>query len=315
MITEHPTQPADREVLDELASKVGEQFVGASDDAFVKQAPLYRYEIPRGIADAILRFVVEDRFPALILREVTHRFHHCGATPEFPSEDRTIANEMEIVQGLLVSSVARLHGYARQKSGRVFNDIIPTTTHAEIANSANGSKTAFPLHTEDAYHEYPPDLLSLLCIRNAERAETTLAYLKPGQVSREDFRTLNQPVFGAKANQGSKQEGDRVVKRPILTGSPEYPYMRLNLAAAPDLDAVSRAAFERLERHLAANQSSVALNPGDLLLVNNRRCLHGRGRFTPATHSDRRWLIRGLSRFDILTPAKEGDQVGGVVLA
>lgn len=57
-------------------------------------------------------------------------------------------------------------------------------------------------------------------------------------------------------------------------------------------DAAAVAVKKNFEAACLAVTEHVVLKPGDLLLVNNRKALHGRSKVGPAVGGESRWLIR-----------------------
>lgn len=43
--------------------------------------------------------------------------------------------------------------------------------------------------------------------------------------------------------------------------------------------------------------ADLTLNPGDVVLINNRRMLHGRGRVSEGYGGETRWLLRSYAMF------------------
>ena len=58
------------------------------------------------------------------------------------------------------------------------------------------------------------------------------------------------------------------------------------------LDARARAALNAGKRAALAARTGVGLVAGDLLIIDNRRAVHGRSAFTPAYSGADRWLKR-----------------------
>jgi hypothetical protein len=98
--------------------------------------------------------------------------------------------------------------------------------------------------------------------------------------------------------------GARLAGRfPIFSGTTHHPYVRLNLntldLSLADASPAVRDAIGEVVNILRSNSLPVVLEPGDYLLLNNRRCLHGREPYPPLYSRDGRWLVRVAAVSDI----------------
>jgi hypothetical protein len=196
-----------------------------------------------------------------------------------------------LVGGLL----GRVFGWATQQDGRLVHDIIPAagSEHSTVSSS---SLTALGWHTEDAF---PPDRahhLVLTCLRNPDGTPTTVAGVPPLDedtiaVLREPrFRFVPDPSHGAGVTTDERQ--------PVLGGDPADPSLRLDADYTRALpgDQEAAAALERICAAVDASLVPVALAPGDVLVVDNRRLVHGRAAFRPRHDGTDRWLKRAVVR-------------------
>ena len=62
--------------------------------------------------------------------------------------------------------------------------------------------------------------------------------------------------------------------------------------ASQDATDEARAALGWVAGYCATNSEAIVLNPGDLLWVNNRRAIHGRGEVGSDVGGQERWLLR-----------------------
>nr|BFE86607.1 hypothetical protein GCM10020093_092080 [Planobispora longispora] len=78
----------------------------------------------------------------------------------------------------------------------------------------------------------------------------------------------------------------------MLSGAPEDPDMRVDLAATTPLTPRAEAALAELGEVFDRSAQSVRLLPGDLVIVDNRVTVHGRTAFQPRYDGRDRWLQR-----------------------
>ncbi|WP_192881045.1 MULTISPECIES: hypothetical protein [unclassified Photorhabdus] len=66
-------------------------------------------------------------------------------------------------------------GFTSQRNGSIYNNIIPFEELQNVPNSSSGSNKDFGFHVEDAFHPARAEFLGLVCMRNEERAPTTIS--------------------------------------------------------------------------------------------------------------------------------------------
>jgi L-asparagine oxygenase len=114
-------------------------------------------------------------------------------------------------------------------------------------------------------------------------------------LSTRDLDVLFEPRFLIRPDvehlRGATTDVD-VPARPVLFGSRQSPYLRVDPAYTDPLpdDVAAREAFNTLCRQLDAVTVDVALAPGDVLLVDNYRAVHGRRPFEARYDGNDRWL-------------------------
>ena len=87
----------------------------------------------------------------------------------------------------------------------------------------------------------------------------------------------------------------------MLFGHPDQPYLRIDpvfMSAAPG-DAEAAAALKALTGELQRQLVEVALDAGDLLVVDNYKAVHGRSAFTARFDGTDRWLKKAIVTRDL----------------
>lgn len=200
-------------------------------------------------------------------------------------------------------------GFSQEQSGQIIQNIVPNhkTEYQQISTS---SRTQLELHTETAFHPYRPDYVLLMCLRGDTEAFTTVAGL--GDILRlldEETKTvLAQPIFTTSLDLSFQNEDqpDKEIATAIL--SPEgivydQQLMRPTCVSSED-------ALEALGTAVGLATRRIALMTGDLLVINNRKCVHGRASFQPRYDGTDRWLQRALVRSEL---PGEDQRVGNVI--
>ncbi len=197
----------------------------------------------------------------------------------------------------MVSLIATPVSARNEWDGAPLTDI-KVTTGLEDTVSSKGKGT-LPLHQEDQHLEHPPDGLALLTIKGGSptRLAPTLEIIEAleAKAGAGTVETLRQPNFRHRmpdSFEGSGWGEDT----PILFGSPEMPELKVDLTTTEAISDEGRAALAALVEATDSVATDLDLTPGNLLIFDNRRWLHGRGKKIPT--SSERWLLRSLFVYD-----------------
>jgi L-asparagine oxygenase len=214
-----------------------------------------------------------------------------------------------------ILSIAILLGepvaYRAEKAGALVQDMFPTRA-AESSPSNESSSVLLDFHTELTFsrqaperplHVASPDFVLLLGLRSlADRSAITHVVEARDICSRIDERqlaVLRQPEFQLQAPYSFTRDADgsRPWSPPValLHGPADTPALAFDSACGTR--ALSAAGEEALDALRAACgdpaiHMGVQINPGDLLAVNNNRCVHARSQFIARFDGQDRWLQR-----------------------
>lgn len=175
------------------------------------------------------------------------------------------------------------------------HDVLPMRGE-ETTQLASGSAVQMQWHTEDAFFSFRGDYLLLSCLRNPDRVATTVGHVDVSLVPERDLEVLFDERFEFVAD-GSHTLADGVdlvpSPVPLLFGDRRSPYVRVDppfmrRPADPDAARALRALAAAIDARLV----DVALGPGELLLLDNFRCVHGRRSFVARYDTTDRWLKR-----------------------
>lgn len=272
--------------------------------------------LSRSLDAALHRLRVGNPAAALLVHEVPLDSPLVG-TPSAKAQARASLAAVPVAKAGLAGiseAVGPMVAYRQEKvvgAGGLFMPVHPIRG-AESTQTANSSEVDLTYHTELAFHPYSPTHLGLLCLRpdHERRAATYFAIAKEiqNQLSAETREILRQRVFTTQQDE-SWGGGPVAGLMAVLRGSEDDPELTydLDLMRSP-LPEATRALAELGEAALAVRRQ-VVLQEGDLLLLDNRRAVHGRSPFTARYDGSDRWLLRSYVATSLRPSA--ADRPGG----
>jgi L-asparagine oxygenase len=223
------------------------------------------------------------------------------APPTPPDNTRHVGEETGTarLQAVLNHRLGEMVGYEAEGWGRLFQDMVPSRAAAMIQISLS-SGVELELHTEQAFSPLRPDYVSLACLRGDERART---YVFPARrlvalLAPEEVRMLRRPLWVTRVDASfclsglASASGDLRGPMPILTGSPDDPQIVLDQDLMRGTTAPAQRLLERIIALYLRHRSAHVLRPGDVLLLDNLRAVHGRSPFAPRYDGRDRFVLR-----------------------
>lgn len=208
-----------------------------------------------------------------------------------------------VTQLMLMSALGDVISYADEKDGRLIQDVCPVPG-AELRQENTGS-TLLELHTEDGFHPNMPHFLSLLTLRadHDRQALTVAAGIRAvlPLLTQETIAALRRPEFRIRLASSFVGPGRAVYSppMPVLTGAGHDPDLCVDFHATEAMTDEAQEALDALGAAMFGAIVGLALQPGDLLIVDNRKAVHGRTGFTPRYDGEDRWLRRCFAVADI----------------
>lgn len=203
-----------------------------------------------------------------------------------------------------------LHAPPKPLHAQIVRDICPTTS---------GALGFLPMHRDYAHQVLPnlwePELLLLMCVRTGSSpecvAETVVMdshrlwqctcaddrqLLRTYRIQKKtrnhegDLVNMGEPFYAIQ----DKQDGTFDLQTCCVTLFNSFTTSHVCDDAQGDLELEQRvlAAYERLSRNAEKAGERISLGPGDLLIINNARCVHGRTAHQPRLDGTDRWLIK-----------------------
>ncbi|WP_159024853.1 TauD/TfdA family dioxygenase [Streptomyces sp. CB01373] len=260
---------------------------------------------------AILPGPLLERLEALRTGQDGHGYLHVtdlpcapGALPSTPDNRRApVERPLLAMEGWLLAICTAMGvptAYRELHSGSLLQDICPSPNAHPL--SAQSSTTPLSLHSEMLYHRWRPDFLLLACSRadHDGAAGTTVATARAAlpllaaaelEVLREHRMTCGTDLAFRHTDGSSPQAHVLVVDN--VPGDPRLAFDRDLLQPG---DPSARRALRALSEALDEVTDTVRMRPGDLLILDNARVVHGRTAFTPRWDGHDRWLHRTYAR-------------------
>ena len=290
---------------DALGSDLGEELVHA--------AAVGARTLPADVDDALLRFTVTPpRAGALLLRNAP--IGELPPTPPSPAAPVVKDLSTELTLLTVARRLGQPVGYVPEHGGRIVQNIVPTQSDAELQTSTS-SRSNLMFHTETAFHPHRPRYLLLLCLRGDPSAHTTLASVHdimdhlPDDVVDAMFEPRFRTAVDASFLAGRANELGPA--RPLVTGTRDEPTFIFDADLTVGIDGAAEDVLVAVRSAIAEVETSVVLEPGDLLVVDNNVAVHGRSPFSARFDGTDRWLQRAFVVTDLAPSA--ADRIGRVI--
>ncbi len=284
---------AERDQLTELAQQACDGATDQLTDEFFHLAPVLAQQLPLRLRAAFTEMRQRELGYAHI-RGLQVADSAIGPTPDRwrdpAAQLRTRLHECQIT--LLGSLLGELFGWSSQQDGSIVHDVLPMREYQDTQINF-ASKEPIWWHTEDAFHPYRPDYVGLMCLRNPQRAATTVSCAADWDLSDPKYDVLFEEHFEQRPDHAHGRETRTIKPRPVLTGDRDAPYACLDpyYLDEPAVERVARVLRDFYEVVDAA-LTDVVLAPGDVLFVDNHRAVHGRRPFAANYDGRDRWLKR-----------------------
>jgi len=289
-------------VLNYLARQI---CASPSDDPneFCEQAKQLTKQIPGRIREHLREFSKRGTKSGYLLFRGLH-----VSIVKTPSDNKSKIGETTLlarVQAILNSAIGEMLAYEAEGYGQLFQDIVPIQALAKNQTSV-GSNIELEIHTEQAFSQLRPDILSLACLKGDKQA---LTYILPvneilNYMTFEELQLLREPLWKTGVDLSFKlhgqefAEGDVRGPMAIIHGPIDNPQLIFD----QDLMFSSDEMGEHLLRKIIAiyyeKRFQHNLKPGEIILIDNCRAVHGRSPFFPKYDGHDRFLVRCFGTFD-----------------
>lgn len=306
---------AERSALRDLAGSATGADPGSPPEQRLRDIALLAHEAPAGLRAVLLDLRKRESAASVIIGGLPVDDAALHPTPEHWQHVPLAWTREDVLLLMTGSLLGEPFAWSTQQDGRFVHNVLPIKEHVD-EQLGSGTRQTLWWHTEDAFHEARPDYLLLLCLRNPDMVATTYADVSRIDVEPEMFAALSQPQFEIRPDNSHKPQhnsthraglrGDASAafssigrreaeprRIPVMFGDPQSPYLRLDpyFMRQPG-SARHAAAFAWLRERIDASLMRIVLQPGDCLIIDNYRAVHGRDAYEARFDGTDRWLKR-----------------------
>jgi L-asparagine oxygenase len=296
-------EDAEIQILKDIASQFSYN-PSEEPDLFCQEAKELSNLLPENIKQRLLDFSKNGNKKGFLLFK-NAPLDEFGNTPEtnhlYVGEQTLLAK----IQSLFLSFIGHIIAYEAEGEGHLVQDIVPVK-NMENNQTSVGSTIELEVHTEQAFSRLKPDILSLGCLRGDLNAFT---YILPvgrivEQLDSEEIELLFQPLWKTKVDLSFKLNGhefiDGDVRGPlsILNGSCFDPTLVFDQDLMFGTNEFAEYMITKIVDIYYNHRIKYNLQPGEIILVDNNRAIHGRSPFFPKYDGNDRFLVRSFGTFD-----------------
>jgi L-asparagine oxygenase len=267
------------------------------EDALLAIEPIFA-RLPAELRRTLRRFQTDPDFDgALLIRG----FPTDPELPETPRLGKRPTGKATFVSEACALGIAEMLGhvfaYASEKDGEMVHQLAPVQG-SEAAKSNESSRIDFGPHTECGGLPMIPTFLLLYCLR-ADPGGSAATYFEEARdllkvLDTATIEALQRPEFQMKVPYSFTGVDAWSAEGAILRGPLSQPELWYDRDGMRGVTPAAQAALAKLDE-VAADprvQRAGVLQPGDIVVLDNRKTVHGRRPFTPKWDGKDRWLHR-----------------------
>ena len=212
-----------------------------------------------------------------------------------------------LIHGVFGGALAQF--YYQRKGGGFSHCVIQDPKMKETETGAG--EVELKVHTEGSNLHHTADFITFLWLRNNERVPCYLFSIRSLALAEKRYeKILREPIFRKPLSGTYAAEAQRWPDQtiPVLYGNPMHPWLRVDFVEQLTLRANqsqrAQQALEAFEQDVqAATYTAFVPSDGDLCVLNNKMCAHGRGPVQAgadpnASAVEKRWMLRMMSVVD-----------------
>ena len=305
-----------------LTQKIALEHTSVEEAQFIRRATVYAHELPRRVREFLTDFKLQEPADGVcVISGYPIDNTRLGKTPAHWKWklDTALSLKEQIMFVLFGSLLGDAFAWSTQQDGYLMHDVFPIEAD-KYDQLGSGSEQVLWWHSEDAFHPHRADYLGLMCLRNPDGVGTLIGAPDISRLTREQLDVLFQPRYLIKPDESHLEKNESDLRKqerehggnevldtayekikqlnsapppvPMLFGSRQAPYIRLDPYFTTPLDDEASAALNALAQTIDDNLQEVVLQPGDCFFIDNYRIVHGRKAFKARYDGTDRWLKR-----------------------
>jgi alpha-ketoglutarate-dependent taurine dioxygenase len=185
------------------------------------------------------------------------------------------------------------YGFDKEQGGALVQDLFPIRKN-ETEQISSSSKVELEMHTETAFHPKAPRFVVLFCLRGDPAAGTTICDLSQviGELNQDEIQILSKRSFMTSVDKSFLDEGeeDKEVRRQVI--NKRGTKMKYDRTAMRGTTPEAQKALDKFTTLIQKNKSTIYLETGEILIIDNWTTAHGRTQFTSRYDGTDRWIKR-----------------------
>lgn len=226
--------------------------------------------------------------------------------PDTPKDNLQHLGEKTVlskIQAIMNQRLGEMVAYEAEGNGRLFQDMTPNYKFSATQTSL-GSGVELEIHTEQAFSKMRPDMLSLACLRGDKNANTFILHVSKilENFSLYEQELLHKPLWKIGVDMSFKMHGKEFIEGtlrgpiPILT---REGHLIFDQDLMRGINEESEQLRQKIIQIYYKEKLSHCLEPGEIIIVDNRYAVHGRSAFTPKFDGRDRFIIRSFVTLDL----------------
>lgn len=285
-------------------------------ETFCKQCKNNTFLLPPIIKKKIKLFFINKNKSGFLLIKNNPIFSNYNNIPMTPINNTSQKGEKTIlarIQAIMMNIIAEMISYEAEGYGRLFQDVVPVKKMNDLQTSLS-SQVELEIHTEQAFSNVRPDILTLGCIRGDKNAFTYILSVDTilSNITEEEEQLLRKPLWYIGVDISFQMNNDKVNKNlrgpiAILYGETNDPRMVYDQDLMIGVNEDANLLKQKITDIYYKYRLKLNLEAGDILFIDNNRVVHGRSSFQPKYNGFDRFLIRcfGLYHFQSTEYARE----------
>ncbi|WHA04445.1 TauD/TfdA family dioxygenase [Candidatus Bandiella numerosa] len=296
--------PSESKYLKVFINKISLEYLDFTGN-FLNNVLSIAHELPKRLLEFIYKYKVSlnQKERGCIISNLP--ISNIGLTPSSISHTQHLqSTEAEDILLLLLGSLlGEIFGWENEQMGRLIHDIVPLYNDKNKQASTSSLQTIH-WHTEEAFHPLPPDYITLFCLRNNQLIHTHYLSINSIDLTDEIFDILFKYKYTFKmVDSHNPNNSTPYYKYPVLSGDRKKPFIRIDpyfMEKFSDNDASKKTiALKALIKKINNSLKKLVLKKGELLILDNLQCIHGREAFKANFDGHDRWLKRTYVTRDI----------------